>query len=113
LAFCVSNLSQRDPSQQEQLKMEKYKDEKERREFELRDMRHFFLWICETILLREKALSCSRGALLLLYSEKIRVFEADIWRKLCRTITVDIIEANVVDLVMALKAVATLRRDQR
>ena len=114
LAYATASLYQRRPSLQEQERMEKYEDERGRREEELADMRMFYLWLCETILLKSPSpLSPSRSALLLLHAGKLHAFDLALWQQLLSNITKDIMEAKVVDLVMAISSLAKLTKDKR
>lgn len=76
-------------------------------------MKKFFLWIWETILLREPKVSCPEAALMLMNSSKMGVFEEELWRKSCLLLINDIKEAKIIDLVMAVNALASLSKDKR
>ena len=76
-------------------------------------MRNFFEWICETVFLREPGLHHSKAALILLSSLKIHHFHPPTWLAACTRITQNIMDAKVIDLVMALKAIASLTPNKR
>lgn len=47
------------------------------------------------------------------YARKIQYFHKEVWQKACRIISGDVLEAKIVDLVMATKAIASLNKQNR
>lgn len=50
-------------------------------------MRLFLMWICETLLLREKSLRKQTAAKMLFYASKAQAFNLSVWQKAATILT--------------------------
>ena len=76
-------------------------------------MKNFFLWIFQTIFLKDSKVSREMSAKLVFYSSKGDIYHEYLWKKAVTQIVTQIQDSKIIDLVMTLKALSLLNRDKR
>ena len=73
------------------------------------DIKQFYLWLCETIILKQgDQLKKLDAAFILHYARKINAYNRDVWKAALECITTNVEDNKLADLIMAIRAIATL-----